>query len=66
MDKVWVVVGVLKGVIDSVRVFSNEGDADIALAEADRVLGIERDDDGRYESENDAGVYEADVEPPTM
>ena len=64
--KVWVVVGVRQGVIETVRAFSNDGDAELALDEVDMELDIVRDEEGRYDSDNDAGLYEVEVEPPTL
>lgn len=65
-EKVWVVIGVHRGCIDTVRAFNNEDDAELGLMEVDKDLGIERDEEGGYESLNDAGLYEVEVEPPTL
>lgn len=60
--KVSVIVGVYRGVIQTVRAFENHDDAGNALSEVDRVLSIERNEKGEHNSLNDAGIYEVEVE----
>jgi len=63
--KVYVVVSVYAGCIDEVEAFADEAAADAFLAKQQKKLGIEPGNEA--ESENDAKVFELEVEPvPTM
>ena len=46
--EVSVIVGVYRGVIQTVRAFENHDDAGTALSEVDRVLSIERNEKGEW------------------
>ncbi len=60
--RISVIVGVYRGVIQTVRAFENEEGAGSALVEVDKELCIERNGKGEHNSLNDAGVYEVEVE----
>lgn len=63
--KVYVVVSVYAGCIDEVQAFADEAAADAFLAKQKQELDIEPGNEA--ESENDAKVFELEVEPvPTM
>lgn len=63
--KVYVVVSVYAGCIDEVEAFADEAAADAFLAKQKQELDIEPGMEA--ESENDAKVFELEVEPiPTM
>lgn len=57
----YVIVGVFKGVIDSVAIKSTMLEARAVRSELDKEYEIERNEDG-YESENDVGIFECEVD----
>ncbi len=64
-QKAYVVISVYKGIIqgdDGVHVTFSKDKADELRAAADKEMGIERDADGRYDSDNDVYCIETDIE----
>lgn len=63
MAKIYVVVGVDGGCIDTVDAYTREENARRRLAEVDGFLGIERDADGHYDHATaSAGLFETELE----
>lgn len=60
--KCYVVIGLLGGLpSDDPQVFIDKKDADAASAKIDKDLGIVRDEEGRYDSDNDSYLYEVEL-----
>ena len=60
--KVWVVLGLMSGLPDEdPKIFFHEDEAIAASGAMDAELGIVRDEDGRYVSDNDSYLYELEI-----
>lgn len=62
VGKVWVVLGLMGGLpAEDPKIFFHEDEAHEASKSMDEELGIVRDADGHYDSDNDSYLYEIEI-----